>query len=107
MTTAGTGILYKPGYRSDEFVSDWPSDWRRMEQWLPPSTWFMYAAAIGTGAAVAVRTAAPGTDTAPAQPARSRTFSIRATRSACVAASGVTFSVVTPDSRKAAIRSRT
>jgi len=48
-STSGAGILYEPGYRSDEFVSDWPDDWRRMEQWLPHSTWFMYALAIGSG----------------------------------------------------------
>jgi hypothetical protein len=49
MNVPGSGILYEPGYRSDEFVSDWPDDWRRMEQWLPHSTWFMYALAIGNG----------------------------------------------------------
>lgn len=49
MNTSGSGICYEPGYRSDEFVSDWPDDWRRMEQWLPHSTWFMYALAIGNG----------------------------------------------------------
>jgi hypothetical protein len=48
-TTSGGGILYDRGYRSDEFQSDWPEDWRRMEQWLPHSTWFMYALAIGGG----------------------------------------------------------
>src|SRR5207244_8195882 len=42
-----------------------------------------------------------------AQTARSRTFSIRRTRSAWVPASGVTLSVVTPDSFSAASRSAT
>jgi hypothetical protein len=45
---SGAGILYEPGYRSDEFAGEWPEDWRRMEQWLPHSTWFMYALAIGS-----------------------------------------------------------
>src|SRR5207248_2195692 len=42
-----------------------------------------------------------------AQAARSRTRSMRRTRSPCVPASGATLSVVTPDSRSAASRSAT
>jgi ABC-2 type transport system ATP-binding protein len=42
-----------------------------------------------------------------AHPARSRICSINRTRSACVAAIGMTFSVVTPESRNAATRSAT
>lgn len=49
MNLSGSGIAYEPGHRSDEFASDWRDDWRRMEQWLPHSTWFLYALAIGNG----------------------------------------------------------
>jgi hypothetical protein len=51
MTTDGLGIMYEPGSRADGFESDWNDDWRRMEQWLPHSTWFLYAAALGSGTA--------------------------------------------------------
>lgn len=50
-TTEGLGIMYEPGYRADGFESDWAEDWRRMEQWLPHSTWFLYAAALGSSGA--------------------------------------------------------
>ncbi|MGH8190234.1 MAG: glycoside hydrolase family 9 protein [Rhodanobacteraceae bacterium] len=46
-TVSGQGIRYEPGCRSDDFVADWPSDWRFMEQWLPHATWFLYATSIG------------------------------------------------------------
>ncbi|WP_051452236.1 glycoside hydrolase family 9 protein [Actinospica robiniae] len=49
-TTEGLGIMYEPGYRADGFEKDWAEDWRRMEQWLPHSTWFLYAAALGGAA---------------------------------------------------------
>ena len=49
LTTEGLGIRYESDYRADGFKSDWANDWRTMEQWLPHSTWFLYAAAIGTG----------------------------------------------------------
>jgi hypothetical protein len=47
LTTDGRGIQYEPKYRSDQFGSQWPNDWRMMEQWLPHSTWFLFATAIG------------------------------------------------------------
>ncbi|MBV9854358.1 MAG: glycoside hydrolase family 9 protein [Streptosporangiaceae bacterium] len=47
LTTDGRGIQYEPGYRSDAFTANWPDDWRIMEQWLPHSTWFLFATAIG------------------------------------------------------------
>ena len=50
LTSEGLGIMYEPGSRADGFKSDWAEDWRRMEQWLPHSTWFLYAAALGGGA---------------------------------------------------------
>ena len=51
LTTEGRGIMYEPGYRFGGFESDWADDWRRMEQWLPHSTWFLYAAALGGASA--------------------------------------------------------
>jgi hypothetical protein len=54
VTYGGEGIGYEPGYRFGEFQRDWANDWRHMEQWLPHSTWFLYAIAIGpAGGAVA------------------------------------------------------
>jgi hypothetical protein len=47
-TDDGRGIMYEPGYRYDGFESDWADDWRRMEQWLPHSTWFLLAGALGS-----------------------------------------------------------
>ncbi|MGH8235181.1 MAG: glycoside hydrolase family 9 protein, partial [Rhodanobacteraceae bacterium] len=47
LTVTGGGIQYEVNYRSDGFVADWAKDWRFMEQWLPHSTWFLYATSIG------------------------------------------------------------
>lgn len=51
-TTEGRGIMYEPGYRYDGFESDWSEDWRRMEQWIPHSTWFLLAGALGGAAPI-------------------------------------------------------
>ncbi|HEU0276264.1 MAG TPA: glycoside hydrolase family 9 protein [Rhodanobacteraceae bacterium] len=46
VTASGRGIGYEPHYRSGGFQAV-PDSWRHMEQSLPQSTWFLYAAAIG------------------------------------------------------------
>jgi hypothetical protein len=46
VTARGQGIGYEPNYRFGGFQQS-PDVWRHMEQWLPHSTWFLYATAIG------------------------------------------------------------
>ncbi len=46
LTASGKGISYEPGYRFGGFQHS-ADDWRHMEQWLPHSTWFLYAAILG------------------------------------------------------------